>query len=214
MAEHVFSVYLVKKPNTKSKVWQNFGIMATKDGKIIEREKDKPTCRMCGSGVQAKGSNTTNLFQHLRKHHPLIYSELAPPNKSKSVEAEPRSSNQLTLTKTVTMSAKFSSDNLPAKELNRAVTYHFAKYSVPISTIDKPGFRQLVTKLNPRYHMPSRCHFTDYEISQLYSEIKDSVVAASLNKVSFFSATTDFWKSSTCQPYITITVHFINLNGF
>ena len=29
MAEHVFGVYVVKKPNTKSKVWQNFGIMAT-----------------------------------------------------------------------------------------------------------------------------------------------------------------------------------------
>ena len=40
MAEHVFGVYVVKKPNTKSKVWQNFGIMATENGKIIEREKD------------------------------------------------------------------------------------------------------------------------------------------------------------------------------
>ena len=76
MAEHVFGVYLVKKPNTKSKVWQNFGIMVRENGKIIEREKDKPICRTCRSGVQAKGSNTTNLFQHLRKHHPLVYSEL------------------------------------------------------------------------------------------------------------------------------------------
>ena len=40
MAEHVFGVYVVKKPNTKSKVWKNFGIMATENGKIIEREKD------------------------------------------------------------------------------------------------------------------------------------------------------------------------------
>ena len=206
----MFGVYLVKKPNTKSKVWQNFGITATEDGKIIEKEKDKPICRTCGSGVQAKGSNTTNLFQHLREHHPLIYSELAPPSKPKSVEAEPCSSNQLTLTETVARSAKFSSDSPQAKELNRAVTYHIAKDSVPISTVEKPGFKQLVAKLNPRYQMPSRRHFTNYEIPQLYSQVKENVVAASLNNVTFFSATSDFWTSSNCQPYITITVHFIN----
>ena len=63
----MFGVYVVKKHNTKSKVWQNFGIMATEDRKIIEREKDKPICRMCGSGVQAKGSNTTKLISALAR---------------------------------------------------------------------------------------------------------------------------------------------------
>ena len=29
--EHFFDIYLVKKPHTKSKVWQNFRIMATGD---------------------------------------------------------------------------------------------------------------------------------------------------------------------------------------
>ena len=32
----------MKKLNTKSKVWQNFEIMATEDGKITKKEKDKP----------------------------------------------------------------------------------------------------------------------------------------------------------------------------
>ena len=152
----------------------------------------------------------TNLFQHLREHHPLIYSELAPPRKPKSVEAEPCNSNQLTLTGTIARSAKFASDNPQAKELNRAVAYHITKDSVPISTAEKPGFKQLVSKLNLQYQMPSRRHFTNYEISQLYSQVKENVVTASLNNVLSFSATTDFWTSSTSQPYITITVHFIN----
>ena len=65
----------MKKRNTKSAVWQNFGLMATEDGKINEKEQDKPICRSCGKGVLAKGSNTTNLFQHLREHHPLTYAE-------------------------------------------------------------------------------------------------------------------------------------------
>jgi len=45
MVEYVFVNYVVKKPNTKSKVWQNFGITVSEDGKIIDREKDiLPIC--------------------------------------------------------------------------------------------------------------------------------------------------------------------------
>ena len=103
----MFGVYLVKKHNTKSNVWQNFGLMASEDGKIVEKEQDKPICRSCGKGVLAKGSNTTNLFQHLRKHHLLIYAELAPSSSSKSKsEVKVSSSKQATLAETIARSAK------------------------------------------------------------------------------------------------------------
>jgi len=58
--------------------------------------------------------------------------------------------------------------------------------------------------------MLSRRHFIDYDIPQLYSQIKENVVAGNLKNNSFCSATTDFWPSSTSQPYITLAVHFIN----
>ena len=102
----------------------------------------------------------------------------------------------LTLTGTIARSAKLASDSPQAKELNRAVAYHTAKDSVPISTAEKPGFKQLVSKLNPQYQMPSRCHFTNYEISQLYSQVKENVVAASLNNVLSFPATTQVLPAS------------------
>ena len=60
---------------------------------------------------------------------------------------------------------------------------HIAKDSVPISTVEKQGIS-----------------------GKTRSTIPDaiSVVAAtcSLSNVSFFSATTDFWTSYNCQPYI------------
>ena len=62
MAESRFGLYLVKKRSTKSPVWQHFGLVATEDGAVIERDKDKPVCRECGRSVQAKGSNTSNIF--------------------------------------------------------------------------------------------------------------------------------------------------------
>ena len=55
-----------------------------------------------------------------------------------------------------------------AKELNRAVTYYLAKDAVPLSTADKPGFRHMVLKLNPRYQLPSRKHLSEQEITQLF----------------------------------------------
>ena len=72
MAESLHGMLLVHK-NTKSSVWQNFGLMANEDGRVIEKEQEKPICPTYGKGALAKGSNTTNLFQHLREHHPQIY---------------------------------------------------------------------------------------------------------------------------------------------
>lgn len=210
-AEHAFGMFLVKKKNTKSTVWQNFGLVATEDGKINEKEQDKPICRSCGKGVLAKGSNTINLFQHLREHHPLTYAELAPSQcKSKSTEVE-TSSKQATLSETILRSAKYLPDSAQAKELNCAVTYYIAKDSVPISTMEKPGFKHMVSKLNPHYQLPSRRHFSDFEIPRLYSHVKDNIIASSLKDATFFAATTDFLTSGTCHPYLTVTVHFIDL---
>ena len=88
MAESLHGMFLVRKKNTKSSVWHNFGMMATEDGRVIEKEQDKPICRTCGKGVLAKGSNTTNLFQHLREHHPQIYADLAPSSSKAKLNSE------------------------------------------------------------------------------------------------------------------------------
>ena len=97
MAETVHGQLVVKKKNTKSIVWESFALSATEDGKVLENEQDRPICRLCGRGVQAKGSNTTNLYQHLcehhptspniTQHHPLIYAETAPKLASKKGES-------------------------------------------------------------------------------------------------------------------------------
>ena len=127
--------------------------MATEEGMIIEKEQDRPICRSCGKGILAKGSNTTNLFQHLREHHPNIFADLAPSSsrassKSKSTEAEP-TERQATLTETIARSAKYLPNSPQAKELNRAITYHIAKDSVPGFIVERPGFKYMLSKLNP-----------------------------------------------------------------
>ena len=71
-------MFLVKKKNTMSNVWQNFSLMATEDGKVVGKEQKKLMFLSCGKGVLLKGNNTKNLFQRLREHHPLIFCWISP----------------------------------------------------------------------------------------------------------------------------------------
>ena len=75
--KRVCGACVVSKKKTKSCVWNEFGLRSTDDGKVIENEKNSPLCLTCGKSVQAKGSNTTNLWQHLREHHPSVYAEIS-----------------------------------------------------------------------------------------------------------------------------------------
>ena len=124
VAESLHGMFLVRKKNTKGSVWQNFGLMAKEDGRVIEKEQIMPICRTCGKGVLAKGSNTTNLFQHLREHHPQIYADLAPSSSKAKLSSGNESTKQPTLEESITQSAKYLSDSAQAKKLNRAVTYY------------------------------------------------------------------------------------------
>ena len=81
----------------------------------------------------------------------------------------------------------------------------------PTSAVDKPGFKQLVEKLNPRYELPGRNHFSRTALPDLNDETRRSVQSSlSSGQVEFFAGTTDLWTSRATQPYITYTVHYID----
>ena len=69
-------MFLVKTKNTVSVIRQHFGLPASQEGIIVDKEQDKPVCQKCSRSMQAKGCNATNLFQHLREHYLTIYAEV------------------------------------------------------------------------------------------------------------------------------------------
>ena len=83
---------LVTKKNTKSVVWNYFGIKADENGVQIPGEESRPICRTCHKTVVSKGGNTTNVFVHLRDGHPTLYKEAtktqAKPSKGKEEEGK------------------------------------------------------------------------------------------------------------------------------
>ena len=92
----------------------------------LSRDKDKPVCRECGGSVLAKGSNTSNLFQHSCEHHPQLYADVGPSvskSKDKS-DGNDSQSSQPILTESIARLMKYTAYSNKSKELNCAVTCH------------------------------------------------------------------------------------------
>lgn len=91
-----------------------------------------------------------------------------------------------------------------------SVAKYIARDMVPIYTVEKPEFINMLKVLNPRYVLPSRKYFAEVALPRLYNNSTCEKIARELEGVSFYSATTDLWSSRTMQPYMSLTVHFID----
>ncbi|XP_039505675.1 E3 SUMO-protein ligase ZBED1-like [Pimephales promelas] len=82
---------------------------------------------------------------------------------------------------------------------------------VPAYIVSKDGFRRLIQTLDKRYQLSSRTHFTRVAIPEMYEKCKAGV-EYELKKVKFYATTTDMWSSRTMEPYMSLTVHYIDEN--
>ena len=97
------------------------------------------------------------------------------------------------------------------KELTKSVTYFLAKDMLPAYTVEKSGFKQMLSKFNPRYDLPSRNYFSRVAIPTLYCEVK-SELQQKINdqRFAFYAGTTDLWSSITSEPYLSYNIHYID----
>ncbi|KAK6176239.1 hypothetical protein SNE40_014559 [Patella caerulea] len=79
---------------------------------------------------------------------------------------------------------------------------------ISFSAVEKPGFRQLMQQLQPKYQVPSRTYFKQKIIPAIYNDVEATVkgILGTADKLSF---TTDMWTLINMEPYMSLTVHFI-----
>ncbi len=106
------------------------------------------------------------------------------------------------------MTRKYERSSKAAKRLNRAVAEFICMDQIPISVVDKTGFRNLVKQLYKRYEM-SRRKYKETEIPNLYNETR-SVLESQLSSQPYFACTTDLWTSRTVDSYMAVTIYFIS----
>ena len=58
-----------KKGKNKSAVWKHFGF------KESDSEQEQILCKICNTVVSAPQGNTTNLFNHLKSKHKVVYDQ-------------------------------------------------------------------------------------------------------------------------------------------
>nr|XP_054594508.1 E3 SUMO-protein ligase ZBED1-like [Nothobranchius furzeri] len=193
-----------KKKNNGSIIWKWFGF------KLSDDQQQNVFCKECRKPVATKGSSTTNLFHHLKQRHKVEYEESV---KLRAVTQTTKSSQpvvpkQTLLRASLSHSEPYERTSNKWREITKAVAFHIAKDMAPVSTVEQTGFVQLLKTMDSRYHLPSRNYFAREALPKMYTDVRASL-AARLAKVSHYALTTDMWSSRTCEPYMSVTVHFI-----
>ena len=170
-------------------------------------------CSLCKQTVRAGDSNTSNLWAHLRDHHPVQHTA-----------SKPKSATSSSSSRTLTVSTAASQSPIAAafsrgqpydkkgetwRRLTEAITYWIAKDSMPFAVVEKPGFLHLLRALDARYSPPSKSSISKIHIPKLYDVTRNRVMEE-LRDVKYFSATSDMWSSHGMTPYMGYTVHHIS----
>ena len=134
---------------------------------------------------------------------PSVFSEIVP-----AASRVPKR-KQATLVEVVEKAKKYDPKSARAQELNHAVTHYIVKDMQPFYCVERSGFKHLVNVLDPKYQIPSRKHFSKYEIPKLYNEVI-GIVKPEVQRARYFAASTDLWSSKANHPYLSFTVHFIS----
>lgn len=184
-----------KKGKVSSPVWEFFGYYKS------DTSQTKVVCKLCKTVVPTKAGNTTNLFYHLSRAHPLEHSRIKQPQTAQQ--------KQQTTMDRYSTSVPYDKSSKRYKDITDAVAFYIAKDMLPLSTVEKPGFKYLLNVLDPRYALPGRKYFSKTAIPKLYLKCKESVQQEILS-AEYFATTSDLWSSRTSEPYISLTIHFID----
>lgn len=186
---------LVSKPGAKSPVWEYFGFEADDKGKPVN--EDRPFCKKCLRTVATKSGNTSNLLSHLRNAHPEVYKRMkGGEGSSKTAEKRATGGQQQTLEGVIARSTPYARNSKRWEKLMNAITYCVAKDIMPLQSIEKPGFKQLIQAFDPQYEPPSRKYISNTAIPALYYKMRDKVAS-------------DLWSSNTMEPHMSYTIHYI-----
>ncbi|XP_026219644.1 zinc finger BED domain-containing protein 1 [Anabas testudineus] len=207
---------LVAHPRAKSKVWKYFGFDTDADGCILHWKRIY--CRVCMSQIAYSG-NTSNLTYHLEKNHPVEFSEFVKSNtdmreaiaaavsriKTESpgphVQQHPQDANPR---------KSLEHENRRHNDLTIAITNFICEGLYPLSVVEEPTFKTLMSIADPGYSTPNKSELAVKMVPQIYCRTRDMVFSEIAGVVNC-AVSTDLWQSQTHnRKYISLSVHSVN----
>lgn len=211
---------LVAHPRAKSKVWKYFGFDTDADGCILHWKRIY--CRICMNQIAYSG-NTSNLSYHLEKNHPIEFSEFVKSNTDQMREVfatvfprtktEPSVLHVQHLNQETNLRQSLDYENRRHGELTAAVVTFICEGLYPVSLVEEPAFKTLMSTVDPGYSPPCKNDLLVKMLPQMYSHTRDTVLGE-VASVVYCGVTTDLWQSQTQnRTYISLYLHAVNCNS-
>ena len=203
--ENVVDEDLVVKKNCTSAIWSYFGF---RSDDVLQTQV---LCKTCRTAVATSRGNTTNLHHHLQHKHKELHEQFkaSQTTKPKTLSSSKSKTLQQSISQSFACVTPYEKTSKRHGEITEAITRYLAKDMMPINTVTKDGFVSLIRKLDRRYSIPSRNYFSQVAIPKMYDTCRKTV-ESELGQIEHYACTTDLWSSRTTEPYISLTVHFLD----
>uniref|UniRef100_A0A915DWP0 BED-type domain-containing protein n=2 Tax=Ditylenchus dipsaci TaxID=166011 RepID=A0A915DWP0_9BILA len=196
----------------------------------LVHNKAKAKCKNCGKVLDRdERFSTSGMKYHLKQYHPALYSKkLEAVNCKRQKEEQqkksvvdpkeffkprisdaPKSANQPDIQKALGLWDKQGSSTL---KIDRLIMEMICVDLMPMSTVEKSGFRRLLNFTVPKYNIKSRWFFTESELPKLFNDCFLRI-KSDLQKASSISFTTDAWASKDqSHSLLALSCHYIDEN--
>ena len=136
----------VDNKQAKSPVWKYFGVKVV-DGK---QAKGTAVCKTCLAEIKT-GGGTSNLLNHLKRHHAMLHSECTRPTGEKPKETKAESEKKPVQQSLQNMlQSKLPPNSARATQITEKIATFIIKGLEPFSIVERPDFRDMITTLDPR----------------------------------------------------------------
>lgn len=149
--------YMVPKKGASSVEWQYFGTRQTNDNQMQ---------------VVKSTSDLWRLQEATQQIDSIIW-RMVVEKKAKQQQSPSATTSHLRQTG-IDCWCVFKYNALPKTSRRHIITYHIAKYMVPIYSC-KDSFKNMINKLDRRFKIPSCTYFSKVAIPTLYNKIKGEV---------------------------------------
>ena len=186
----------------KSNIWNFF--KASKD-------PDRASCNTCGQMYSCKSGTTSSLINHLKSKHKEVHQDFLSSCRNKRSAPSPNHQHQKS--KQAKLEDCFPvSDKALNEGIDEAIVDFLADSGVAFRVVGLDSFKNLLNVANKRVKVK---HPTTYskKVKVQAENIKNditSIIDATKEDFDCVGFTTDLWTSRSGDPYMSLTVHFID----
>ena len=98
-------------------------------------------------------------------------------------------------------------------EFDMAVVMFLVSCNLPFNLVENQGFKNFMNYLCPRAHIKTRNAMSQWKVPLIFRNLKadvDHVLKKDLKNCSQMALTTDCWTARNNEPFMSLTLHYIN----